>query len=64
MDADNIAAIGYAVAAGLFLVLTALLLSRWRNRFVGSLYVAFGVTDDLTLRVGVNHMASPFNDAL
>ena len=32
MDADNIAAIGYAVAAGLFLVLTALLLSRWRNR--------------------------------
>ena len=32
MDADNIAAIGYAVAAGLFLVLTGLLLSRWRNR--------------------------------
>jgi len=32
MEADNIAAIGYAVAAGLFLVLTALLLSRWRNR--------------------------------
>ena len=32
MDAADIAAIGYAVAAGLFLVLTALLLSRWRNR--------------------------------
>jgi putative PEP-CTERM system histidine kinase len=32
MDADNIAAIGYAVAGGLFLVLTGLLLSRWRNR--------------------------------
>jgi len=32
MDAGNIAAIGYAVAAGLFLVLTGLLLSRWRNR--------------------------------
>ena len=32
MDADNIAAIGYAVAAGSFLALTALLLSRWRNR--------------------------------
>ena len=32
MDADNIAAIGYAVAAGLFLMLTTLLLSRWRNR--------------------------------
>jgi hypothetical protein len=32
MDAANIAAIGYAVAAVLFLALTALLLSRWRNR--------------------------------
>lgn len=32
MGADDIAAIGYAIAAGLFLVLTALLLSRWRNR--------------------------------
>ena len=32
MDAADIAAIGYAVAAGLFFVLTALLLSRWRNR--------------------------------
>jgi putative PEP-CTERM system histidine kinase len=32
MDADNIAAIGYAIAAGLFFALTVLLLSRWRNR--------------------------------
>ncbi len=32
MDADNIATIGYAVAAVPFLLLTALLLSRWRNR--------------------------------
>ncbi len=32
MDADNIAAIGYAAAALLFFVLTTLLLSRWRNR--------------------------------
>jgi putative PEP-CTERM system histidine kinase len=32
MDAAEIAAIGYALAAVLFLVLTALLLSRWRNR--------------------------------
>lgn len=32
MDADNIAAIGYALGAGLFLALSALLLSRWRNR--------------------------------
>ena len=32
MDAADIAAIGYAGAAGLFFVLTALLLSRWRNR--------------------------------
>ena len=32
MDADNIAAIGYAAAAVLFFVLTSLLLSRWRNR--------------------------------
>jgi putative PEP-CTERM system histidine kinase len=32
MEAENIAAIGYAISAVLFLVLTALLLSRWRNR--------------------------------
>ena len=32
MDADNIAAIGYFLAAVLFLGLTTLLLSRWRNR--------------------------------
>jgi len=32
MDADDIAAIGYAVAAGLYFLLTALLVSRWRNR--------------------------------
>ena len=32
MDADNIATIGYAVAAVPFLLLTVLLLSRWRNR--------------------------------
>ena len=32
MDAADIAAIGYAYAAGTFLVLTALLMSRWRNR--------------------------------
>ena len=32
MDAANIAAIGYAGASASFLALTALLLSRWRNR--------------------------------
>ena len=32
MDANSIAAIGYAIAAGLFFLLTVLLLSRWRNR--------------------------------
>lgn len=32
MDAADIAVIGYAAAAALFLVLTVLLLSRWRNR--------------------------------
>ncbi len=32
MYAENIAAVGYALAAGLFFALTALLLSRWRNR--------------------------------
>ncbi len=32
MDADNIAAIGYAIASASFFALTALLLSRWRNR--------------------------------
>ena len=32
MDADNIAAVGYAAAAAPFLLLSSLLLSRWRNR--------------------------------
>jgi putative PEP-CTERM system histidine kinase len=32
MDADHIAAIGYALAAVLYFLFTALLLSRWRNR--------------------------------
>jgi putative PEP-CTERM system histidine kinase len=32
VDANHIAAIGYGLAAGLFFLLTALLLSRWRNR--------------------------------
>lgn len=32
MDTSSIAAVGYALAAAMFLTLTALLLSRWRNR--------------------------------
>ncbi len=38
--------------------------SRWRSQFVFSAYVAVGVTDDLTLRLGVNHGRSPFNENL
>lgn len=38
--------------------------SRWRNSWVFSVYTAIGLTDDLTLRLGLNHGNSPFNEDL
>jgi long-subunit fatty acid transport protein len=35
--------------------------TRWSNQFVYSLYAAFGVTEDLTLRMGINYGAIPAN---
>ncbi len=35
--------------------------TRWRNTWVFSLYAAYGLTDDVTLRLGLSYGESPFN---
>jgi hypothetical protein len=35
---------------------------RWNNEWVYSLYAAFGVTDELTLRLGFNYGGNPVNE--
>lgn len=37
------------------------LASRWKNRWIFSVYAAFGLTEDVTLRAGASYGESPFN---